>query len=100
MPAVIRSQLLASCGPFAGRAERNWLCFCWNSCLGKRLLQRQRKHVVHGVHEMQLHRTTQVLGDFCQVLLVVFGEKHLEKSGTMSCEKLFFQTADGEDLAA
>jgi len=58
------------------------------------LVERNRKHLIHGVNEMQLHDIAKILGDFGQIFFIVLGENHLKQASTMSGQQFFFESAD------
>src|SRR5262249_11686590 len=55
---------------------------------------------VHRVDEVQLHYGLEVFRQVSEVLFVVLGQDGFEDSCAMGCEELFFEAADGQDLAA
>jgi len=90
------------CGSLACRRQRgDRLCaFDLRYGLGQRLLQSHGQHLVHGIDEVQLHRSAQVFCHFSKIFLVVLGQNYFEKTCTMRRQQFFFQSANRQYFPA
>ena len=58
------------------------------------------QHLIHTIHQMQLHGVAQIFGNLGDVLFIFLGQNDFEDSRAMGRQKLFFEPADGQHFAA
>jgi hypothetical protein len=93
LPAANSTASSGAGGDVAGDLGR-WLdCgenfgFRWQR--GQRTLKRERQHLVHIVHEVELHGVPDVVGQLGYVLLVGAGQDGFKEAGAQSGQQFLF----------